>query len=196
MADTEQEVAEATRLARRAVDLGKDDAVALCMAGFAIARIVGDLDVGASLIDRALALNPNMAAAWLSSGWVRAWLGEPDEAIPRFARAMRLSPVDPQMFNMQAGTATAHFIAGRDEEACVWVERALTDQPVFGPALRVAVAGHALAGRMDQARRHLGRMRETDPEMRISNIRDRVPWRRPVDLAKLVTGLRMAGLSG
>jgi hypothetical protein len=28
-------------------------------------------------------------------GWVKNWLGEPEAAIERFARAMRLSPLDP-----------------------------------------------------------------------------------------------------
>jgi hypothetical protein len=37
--------------------------------------------------DRALALNPNLAWAWLYSGWVNVWIGEPEIAIQRFARA-------------------------------------------------------------------------------------------------------------
>jgi adenylate cyclase len=76
-----QEVAETARLARRAAELGRDDAVALCMAGIALAFVVGDLDEGVALIDRALLLNPNLAWAWLFSGWVRVWLGEPEVAM-------------------------------------------------------------------------------------------------------------------
>ena len=62
--DRLEETVETTRLARRAVDLGKEDAVALSTGGFALAFVVGDLDDGAACIDRALALNPNLAAAW------------------------------------------------------------------------------------------------------------------------------------
>src|SRR5262249_40254498 len=36
-----------------------------------------------------------LAAAWSASGWVRIFLGEPANAIERFERAMRLSPLDP-----------------------------------------------------------------------------------------------------
>ena len=68
-----QEIAEAGRLARRAAELGRDDAVALGGAGMALAYVVGDLDDGAALIDRALALNPNFAWAWLFSGWIKVW---------------------------------------------------------------------------------------------------------------------------
>ena len=63
MADIDRDVAEAARLARRAVELGQDDAVALCMAGFALADVVNELEDGDDLIDRALTLNPNLAVA-------------------------------------------------------------------------------------------------------------------------------------
>jgi TolB-like protein len=192
--DKTLEVNEAGRLARRAVELGKDDAVALHMAGHAIARVVGDVVIGASLIDRALSLNQNLASAWLSSGWVRVWLGEVDLALEHFGRAMRLSPVDLQLFNMQAGTAAAHFIAGRDDDALSWAEKALADQPAFGPALRVAAASYALGGRLTEAERMMARVREADPGVRASNIQDRVVWRRPGDLKRLVAGLREAGM--
>jgi TolB-like protein len=194
VADEAREVQEAGQLARRAVELGKDNAVALHMAGHAIARVVGDVVTGASLIDRALLLNPNLASAWLSGGWVRVWLGEADQALERFSRAMRFSPVDLLLFNMQAGTAAAHFMAGRDEDALSWAEKALADQPAFGPALRVAAASYALSGRPEEAKRMLTRVREADPGVRLSNVRDRVVWRRPTHLARLVEGLRQAGL--
>ena len=104
ISDTANEIAEVKRLAQRAVELGKDDAIALAASGFALAHIVRDLGVGAALIDRALVLNSNLAEAWNYGGWVKNWLGEPGLAIERFARAMRLSPVDPLVVRMRSGT--------------------------------------------------------------------------------------------
>jgi hypothetical protein len=46
MADPAQEIAEAARLARRAVDLGADDATALSVAGYALVFVAHDLDNG------------------------------------------------------------------------------------------------------------------------------------------------------
>src|SRR5882757_8766470 len=43
--DTANEIAEVTRLAQRAVELGKNDAVALANSGFALAYVVRDLEV-------------------------------------------------------------------------------------------------------------------------------------------------------
>jgi TolB-like protein len=68
-----KEITEATRLARRAVELGQEDAVALTIGGIALAYVGGDVEDGAAAIDRALVLNPNLAAAWHFSGWVRVY---------------------------------------------------------------------------------------------------------------------------
>jgi adenylate cyclase len=65
---TGNEIAEMTRLAQRAVELGKDDAMALAASGWALAFAVLDLGGGAALIDRALGLNSNLAEAWFYGG--------------------------------------------------------------------------------------------------------------------------------
>jgi len=117
--DTANEIAEVTRLAQRAVEFGKDDAIALAVSGWALAFVVRDLEVGAGLVDRALVLNSNSAEAWSFGGWVKNWLGEPEAAIERFARAMRLSPLDPPP-RTPSGTAHAHFFLGRYDEAASW----------------------------------------------------------------------------
>jgi tetratricopeptide (TPR) repeat protein len=155
--------------------------------------MAGDLETGARLIERALVINLNLAAAWLSGGWVRVWLGQADEAIRHFSQAIRLSPIDPHMFNMQAGIASGHFIAGRYEEARIWGESATKGQPIFGPALRVAAASYAFTGRSKEARHVVKALLDADPEARVSNLEDRVPWGSD-GLGRLVEGLRMAGL--
>jgi hypothetical protein len=45
-------------------ELVKDDAIALATGGLALACVTGDLEGGVALIDRALALNPNLTTAW------------------------------------------------------------------------------------------------------------------------------------
>ncbi|MGC2025627.1 adenylate/guanylate cyclase domain-containing protein, partial [Bradyrhizobium sp.] len=99
--DTPDEIAEVTRLTQRAVELGKDDALALGASGWTLAFVVRDLEEGAALIDRALVLNSNLAEAWHFGGWAKLWLGEPEPAIERFARALRLSPLDPLATGMR-----------------------------------------------------------------------------------------------
>jgi tetratricopeptide (TPR) repeat protein len=194
MADRPREIAEGARLARRAVDVGKDDAVALTRGGHAIGFLVGDLDSGVTFLDRALLLNPNLAAAWVFSGLLRFYRGESEVAIEQLAHAMRLSPLDPTLYQMQVGTAFCHLFAGRFDDASSWAEKAFREEPNYLPAAAVAAASHALANRLDDARRAMSRLRQIDPVLRISNLGEWFPIRRPEDFARWAEGLGNAGL--
>jgi tetratricopeptide (TPR) repeat protein len=179
------------------VQLGREDALSLANVGFALAFVVDDRDQGAALIDRALALNPNLAVAWYFSGLVNAaLLGQPDKAIHHCATAMRLNPLDPLFYAMQTGTALSHFVAGRYEEASRWADQALQHPGgQFNPfGLRIAAASKALAGRLDEARKIITRLRSVDPGLCTSNLRDRAPFGAPELFARLAEGLRKAGL--
>jgi tetratricopeptide (TPR) repeat protein len=192
MINRDTEMAEGTRLVRRAVELGMDDAVALTRSGHALGHLTGDLDGGIGLIDRALVLNPNLASAWFLGGFLRVWNGNPDGAIEFFTRAMRLSPLDPEIYRMQAGMAVAHLFAGRFDVA--WAEKSFRQLPDFLMVAGIIAASHALAGRQDEARRAISHLRELDPTLRVSNIREWLPIHRDEHLAIFANGLRQAGL--
>ena len=194
MTDRMAENAEAERLARKAVQLGKNDAVALSRAGHALGFVVHDVEAGALFIDRALALNPNLASAWLSSCWLKVWLGEPDTTIKHFAHFKRMSPLDPLTYSGQSANAFALFLVGRYDEASLQAEQTLQESPNLHAALHVAAAAHALAGRLEQAQKAMARLRQIDPALRVSNLKDLNPFRRPQDIARYEDGMRKAGL--
>src|SRR3954452_3165393 len=150
MGGRQTEIDEAGRLARRAIDLGAEDAVALSGGGYALVFVAHDVDRGAAYIDRALALNPKLAWALHSSGWTKAFLGEPDAAIKLLTHAMRLNPLDPLSFRAQGGIALAHFLAGRYDEAALWAEKALRERPNYPAAIRELAAANALAGHLPE----------------------------------------------
>jgi TolB-like protein len=193
-ADHAKDTAEGARLARSAVDLGKNDAVALTRGGHALAHFTRDLDTGIDFLDRALVLNPNLAAAWFLGGFLRIWRGEPEEAIKRFEHAMRLSPLDTEMFRVQTGVAMAHLMARRFDDACTWAEKAFRDMPRFALPATAIAASCALAGRMDEARRAMADVRRLDPTLRLNGLDAWLPFERKEDLALFADGLRRAGL--
>jgi TolB-like protein/class 3 adenylate cyclase len=195
ISDTANDIAEVKRLAKRAVELDKDDAITIAACGWALAIIVRDLEVAEGLIDRALVLNSNLALAWQYGGWLKNFLGEPERAIERFARSVRLSPLDPRVNGTRGGTAHSHFFLGRYEEAVSWAAMALRDNPDYQPGLRIDAAGNAMAGRVEQARRSVARLRQLNPALRVSNLKDVLgPYRRAEDLSRYEEGLRQAGL--
>ena len=196
VADRQREAAEAEKLARRAADLGRDDAVALSAAGFVLVIVVGDLEYGDTLLDRALALNPNLAWGWHFSALAKAFLGQTEVAIERASRAMRLSPQDPQQFGMKIAMAWAHFFACRYEEAFSWAQAAVREQSNFFMAIAVNAASAALAGKTEEAAKAMARLRELNPTLRVSNLKSFMPIHRAQDFERWTEGLRKAGLPG
>ena len=96
---------------------------------------------------------------------------------------------------MRAGTAHAHFFLGRYDEAASWAAMALQDNPDLQPGLRIAAASNAMAGRPEQAHKAMARLRQLNPALRVSNLKDMLgPYRRAEDLARYEEGLRQAGL--
>jgi hypothetical protein len=47
---------------------------------------------------------------------------------------------------------------------------------------------------MEEAQQAMARLRQIDPELRISNLKDLTPLRRPEDRARYEEGMRKAGL--
>lgn len=193
-ADPVQEATAGASLARRAVELGRNDAVALTRGGHALGHFGGDLYACVALLDRALLLDPNLAAAWYLGGFQRISLGEHAQAIRHFAHAMRLSPLDPEMVRIQTGMAMAQLLAGHFDAAASWAEKAFAVMPGFRLAVGVMAASQALAGRTDEAQRAMQRLREMDPTLRIADLPGWILLHRPEDLASFADGLRRAGL--
>ena len=194
MDEREQEIAEGIRLARRGAEYGRDDAVALARSGHALLHLAGEIDAGIALIDRALVLNPNLAFAWALGGYARMWDGDVEGALARFSQAIRLSPLDPEMYRIKAGIAAAHMFAGRYDLASSWAEESFLHMPSFLMVLAVIAASHALAGRKERARRAMARLRELDSHLRVSSLSDYLVIRSPEHQEIFKDGLRKAGL--
>lgn len=194
ISDLDREKAEANDLARHGARLAENDAVALAAAAHALAYVAHDLDTAAVFVERALTLDPNLAAAWACSGAVRVWLGDPDTGIEHLTRALRLSPLDPLMPRWLNMIGLAHFTAGRYDEALSWGTRALRDQPEFLAALRLVAASSACIGLMNEARAVMARHLQLDPAMHLSKLRQFNPTRNPADFARFAGALRKAGM--
>jgi len=194
MKDHPYEMAELERLARRAIALANDDAVALHSGGWALVHVGGSVEEGAAAINRALTLNPNMTNAWHVSGWMNIYIGDPDKAIEHFAHAMRLNPLDPIFHRMQIGTIAAHLLAGRYEQAALFAQAALQQHPNYLPLLRVAAASYALAGKMSEVKKAVTRICQLDSGSVLSRAVDFAPFRRPEDISMYRDALQKAGL--
>jgi adenylate cyclase len=194
MEDVDAEISRGMHFSRTVIDLGKDDAAALSAGGFGLAFLGGQLDAGLALTDRALALNPNLAIAWMSSGWIRSYVGEPEIALKHLAHGMRLSPLDAQMFQFYLAASLAARCASQFEEAAAWSTKVLQEQPDYLPALWSYAVASALAGRIEDARATMSRVLQLDPSVSLSRMPILTVLRRSEDRARFREGALMAGM--
>lgn len=187
---------EAARLARQALDTGRDDPDCLWMAAFTLMFLGGQQVAAATIVDRALLLNPNSAQAWATCGWIRAFSGRASPATEAFERAIRLSPRDPLAFILfRGGLAFAHMIAGRYEEGLGYARQGLTEQPRSIALLRIkaGLCGHA--GRVEEGREAIERLLELYPGMTMAHYMKMASvYIQPEPRAIYAEGLRKAGL--
>jgi TolB-like protein/class 3 adenylate cyclase len=89
MIDRGAEVTEGLRLARHAIEIGKDDPENLARAGLAIGNLGDDTERprGLALLDEAADLNPNLVDAWNSSGWGQIFFGSLERGRDNLLRA-------------------------------------------------------------------------------------------------------------
>lgn len=191
---TERDFTMAPGTAQRALQLDPADAFALAVAAHVESFLGNRPENATDMFERSLQLNKNSAFAWAISAITCCYLGHPDEALDRLRNAWRLSPFDPLGFFFWGVAGFAEFIAGRYEEALVWLLKARRESPGHLAAHRNLAACFAQLGRIDEAKAAASDLLAREPSFRISVFESRYPLRRPDDRQRLFAGLRAAGL--
>jgi tetratricopeptide (TPR) repeat protein len=187
--------AEAVRLARLASRAAGDDAFALARTGHVLTYLGREYDRGASLVEQAVALNPNLAIAWYCRGWVTMMCGEAERSIESFERMIRLSPLDPLRVSAWNGSSFAFFILGRYEDGCVSAAKSIQVVADFH-TLGAYIVNAIRAGRTAEAEEATGRLLKLQPHVRADDAGEAFPTRSSEVRAQMIAALREAGLPG
>jgi adenylate cyclase len=188
------DAANAVRLAREVLAADTDDANAIAIAGFVLVMVGREFDVGLAALRRAVGLNRNNAFVSMNAGWGNAFAGDVGEALVEFERARRLNPQDPAAFYILTGLGAAHLFAGDHDRAADYAEQSAALYGEWDATYIVLAAALAYAGRIDEARRAIARLKLLLPGASIAVIKNMVPVRDARRLALWLEGLRRAGL--
>ena len=191
---SEAEIHQGARVAREALAASRDDPTTLRMAAQALAYLAHENDVAIVALDRALALNPSSAPGLAASGWVRTYIGDTSTAMDHFQRAIRLSPLDPEMGYFLSGLAFCCLIVGDDAQALTYARRGASQTGAFFSALRALAIALVQAGRIDEARDVVGRILQLNPALTLSYVSKVFPFRDLQFKRKYIAALRLAGL--
>jgi TolB-like protein len=187
------DVLETKRVATRVSEIGQDDALALSWAAVGLVWACREYDSGALMAGQATSLNPNLAIGWQNRGSISVSCGEREAAIEHLTRAIRLSPLDPDMNRVESSMSNAFMFQGKQEEALVWSSRALARRTILGTVM-TGVFVNAIAGNIEEARRHLTSLHRLAPQLTLSSMRDGFAYRRPQDMAMWLEAFRLAGM--
>ena len=177
----------------RALDLDDQNAVFYALkARVQLAR--GEYEGAIEANRMAIELNPSFAAAHCGMADSLTFLGQYDEAVARFEKAIALSSNDPQRWAFYTYGALALILKGEYGRAVEWAERAaeIPNRQYWTLAHKaVALAG---LGRLDDARRALDAALAEQPALSISFARQKLYFVKQAEqIERYLEGLALAG---
>jgi TolB-like protein/class 3 adenylate cyclase len=184
---------QAKTLIARAVTADADEPwpyLAQGMVGYA----TRDNGLAVTALQRAVTLNPNFVNAHGLLGIAHAFGGRADEAIACIDKAVRLSPRDTFLSDFHLYYAFAHFQAARYEHCLSYAQQSHGMRPghPYPLVLGAACAGHL--GRAETAAALMRDLKSILPIVSTGWIEATTPYVLAEDRARLIEGLRRAGL--
>jgi adenylate cyclase len=189
--DDDDALDRALELARRGVALDDELPFAHMFLGW-IHLWRKEHDQAIAEAERCLSLDPNNAEGHVRLGHTLDFAGRPAEGIPFIEAAMRLDPHYPFLYIFWLGHAFDSL--QRYDEAVVAYRRVISRNPDFFYAHVHLAAACAQLGRMEEAGSEAVEALRLDPRFSVRRIAQRLPFKDAAALARLVDGLRMAGL--
>jgi adenylate cyclase len=190
----EDQIAEGKQFAERVIEIGGDDAFALSRAAMFLALILKEAEIADTIVDQAIVVNPNLAEAWRIRGFVSTYIGRHEMAIEQFQYAMRLNPLDPQIYIAELGLAIANFHLCRFDIALSLATKSMARQKNHVPPVRYAMMSYAMLGRVADAQMMRDRLRELGADMTLSKLRSFMAFHQREDIERYFEAFRLAGV--
>jgi TolB-like protein/class 3 adenylate cyclase len=188
---------EMDHVVKKALAVKANDALAIYLHAYVLKRLRKDLDQALAALERAIAIDPNLAVAHNYVGQLKVFVGRSNEAAEHTLKAIRLSPRDPQLALWYYQLAVTFIHEQRDDEAVAWAQRGMQVNPNVRYVYRILAAALALSGRIDEARTVAAELLRRYPKESISAFLAREPWpdaRYRAGQNREITGMRKAGI--
>jgi adenylate cyclase len=152
----------------------------------------GQHDTAITELERAVALDPN--SNWANSFFAETlnFAGRPDEAIAYSKKSMRLDPNYPGFVAFML--AHSYYLLRRNDEAVAGLQDSLRRHPNFLPARRMLAALYAELGREKDAQAEMAQIMRISPGASLELWRERMPYKNPADVERLIASLRKASM--
>jgi len=142
--------------------------------------------------ERGVALDPNDADGYETLAEILGWSGRAEESIRVIRQAMRLNPRYPFFYLWTLGHA--YFLTERRQEALAAFGKIVQQNPNFVPAYAYRAIVLSELGRALEAREAWEEASRISPGASLSNLRERLPYKRPADLNRVLAAAHRAAM--
>jgi adenylate cyclase len=142
--------------------------------------------------ERAVALAPNSSFVHAALAFSLHYAGRPEEAIPLYKKAIRLSPIADSWY--LGGLGACYRMMGRYEEAISTYKTALSFSPNAVNYHAGQAANYVLAGHMEEAQAKATEVLRIDHKFSLESWRKGQLYKDQAYLEKLIYAMRKAGL--
>jgi len=189
--DPRASFAKAIQTAQKAISL--DDTqprpyCVLCM----VYLFMREYDKSIAAAERAVELGPNFGEAYWSLGTTLYHVSRPEEAIPYFQKAMRISPV-PDYICLQ-GLGGSYRMLRRYDDAEATFKRLLQRFPDHLVGYTGLVNVYVETGRMEEAKAEAVEVLRINPQFSVDRYSRMLPFKEQSEVDRLVEALHKAGL--
>ena len=185
-------ISHARRFAERGIELDPLDP----FVNFTMGRtfwLQGDLDTSLGWLERATEISPHFAQGISARAWTEALAGRAGDGRQHVDLAMRLSPLDPLHYAMQATRAFTHMLLGEDAEAAHWAERGARSPGAHVLIAMIASAAHTLKGDRERAAFWAANVRDRSPTLTREDFFRAFPMKSDTMRGRLLQALEQSG---
>jgi DNA-binding SARP family transcriptional activator len=171
-ADRRRLIEEAEEYARRAIEADPHNATVLALASYVYSFIFHNFPLAHELAELSVRCNPAHPLGHASLGRAKSYLGEYDAGYAATRRGLDFSGQAPYRYMLHFLHGMAALLSGRFDEAARSGEIACAMAPTFRPPQRYLVPLYLHAGKRDQARETMERLRQIEPTFSLEVMRE------------------------
>jgi tetratricopeptide (TPR) repeat protein len=143
-------------------------------------------------VERAIALDPNDADGYVTLAEVLNYAGQPEKAIGLVEKAMRLNPQNRGWYVVILGWT--YQLLGRHEKAIAALKNVIGHAPNHSGLRALLAVSYSEGGREEEARAEGAELLRLNPNYAVEVERQRLPYKDPAVLERVLAALRKAGL--
>ena len=192
--DRQADIAAVRELATRAVNLDRQNPLALAAYGHVKGYLERDYTTAMVYFDRARQVGPSHAIVWMLSSATLAYQGKGEEAVQHAQHGLELSPNDYELYQFYDFLCFAHYCDGNYQEAFTWAKLSYAENPKYASNILLTLACASAMDNKDQIEKSKKDLMAVYPDFQLEKYRISCPIEQNEFRDQYLAHLERAGL--